>query len=837
VWLMKGITYGPLVDTPDGLPSEEVFRADLEKIVRLGCNTVRLYRPPRAEFLHACAEKGVQVLLGFDWPMNTDFLRERSGPREILRRARKIAREYRDFPAVLGFLVGNEVPATLVRWMTPARVQAFLEKMIRAMRQECPTHLYAYASYPSTEYLHPTNADFIGMNVYLEEREAYERYLWRLQHLGGDRPVVITEFGLDTLRHGGEKQAETHVWAWETGLQTGLAGHVAYAYTDQWFNGGESRTDWCFGVVETDRREKLAAIRLRGWLPSVQRASQSLRLKSWPRFSIVICTYGGARTLDEALRSTQGLPYPDYEVIVVDDGTPGDEIAQITARYREVRYERIPHAGLSTARNHGAQVATGEIIAYLDDDAEATEDWLHYLASIFSQPAYAAAGGPNVPPPPQTLSEALVIAAPGGPSHVLFNDREAEHLPGCNLAVRKSAWTEVGGFDARYWSAGDDVDFCWRLMERGHRLGFHPAAVVRHRRRSTVRAYLRQQRGYGRAEAMLIQAHADRFNRAGGARWRGFIYEPVQLAPSRRHHPASSRLYGGVFGHAPFQFVYTRPLAGWRVLVSGAGWWGVVTALIALALWWPWAWGLAVIALACPWIAVWPEWRQTQLPLGYRGRGPRLCLYGLMVWQGWARSWARWKQLLKERTRPQGPWPALGLRWPRFPHRKAVAEATYWSERGVTRDDLLAAVVDEMLRADWPCSVAGVFDAHDLTIEDGPIWRRWWRLQLTTVTEYHEFQQRLTRVRLASQATRLTIIVAVVLCVLVGLACWFSQALAIFLLALSFCAALAIEFFHGAQVQQLLRMTDYCARKLGLRHLDGSGAGKPGTTLPPSQTS
>jgi GT2 family glycosyltransferase len=89
-----------------------------------------------------------------------------------------------------------------------------------------------------------------------------------------------------------------------------------------------------------------------------------------------------------------------------------------------------------------------------------------------------------------------VSLSPGGPVEVLITDDRAEHVPGCNLAVRRTALEEIGGFDPAYTAAGDDVDVCWRLLDGSGRIAFSPAAVVYHHRRDTVRGYLRQQRGW-----------------------------------------------------------------------------------------------------------------------------------------------------------------------------------------------------------------------------------------------------------------------------------------------------------------------------------------------------
>ncbi|HTE69159.1 MAG TPA: glycosyltransferase family 2 protein, partial [Actinomycetes bacterium] len=170
-------------------------------------------------------------------------------------------------------------------------------------------------------------------------------------------------------------------------------------------------------------------------------------------------------------------------------------------------------------------------------------------ALAFGDRDVVVAGGPNLPCPDTELVERAVALSPGNPVEVLVGDDRAEHVPGCNLALRRSALNEIGGFDAGYTAAGDDVDVCWRLLDRGGRIAFSPAAQVHHHRRDTVRGYLRQQRGYGRAERMLTGHHRERFNRLGAARWSGFVYGGPRILP-RVLKPV---IYYGPMGVAPFQ--------------------------------------------------------------------------------------------------------------------------------------------------------------------------------------------------------------------------------------------------------------------------------------------
>jgi hypothetical protein len=253
-----------------------------------------------------------------------------------------------------------------------------------------------------------------------------------------------------------------------------------------------------------------------------------------------------------------------------------------------LRVIRTGHRGLSSARNTGLAAATGEIVAYIDDDAFPHHHWLTYLVLSINQNEYVAVGGPNIPPPDHGLVADAVAVAPGGPAHVMVTDREAEHLPGCNLAIRREALEAIGGFDTRFRSAGDDVDVCWRLQEAGGRLGFSPAAVVWHHRRDTVRGYWRQQVGYGRAEAMLAAKWPEKYNQIGQATWLGRLYGAATAVPLLPFQ--SARVHFGRWGGAAFQPAHQPAASLFDVLPLTSNWYALVLMLLvgtALSLVWP----------------------------------------------------------------------------------------------------------------------------------------------------------------------------------------------------------------------------------------------------------
>ena len=545
---LKAVTYGPFPD-----PRPEVIADDaveMKKVAAAGFNAVRVYHPPTMGLLDAAREAGLWVFVGLDWQWWCDFVSNPAVFSTAQMQLTKGLAQWGEHEAVAGVFVANEIPSDMVRWMGVTKVRKAIEELITLGRQSNPRLLYAYANFPTTEYLEPNNADFTAMNVYLEQREAFADYLPRLHNVAGDRPVLLSEFGLDTQRRGEEMQCDILDWCVDESLLAGMAGVTIYAWNDWWLNRGRIMDDWSFGLTDRHGQEKPALHRLAQKLTNISCPEDGIVLSGSPMFSVVICTHNGAHRMDACLRAVCAMTYPNYEVIVVDDGST-DDLVSVVEKYPKVRLIQIEHAGLSAARNLGAKEAKGEIIAYTDDDCEPDAAWLTWLADSFARHGWDACGGPNLPPLPESeddVDEAVVASAPGAPSHVLLGDVEAEHLPGCNLVVKKQALEKIGGFQTDYRVAGDDVDFCWRLGEAGYRLGFCGAAFVWHRRRTTLWRYFKQQYGYGKAEALLMRDHPERFVRGGGARWKGRVYAGGAMTADH-----GAVIYHGTMGTAAYQ--------------------------------------------------------------------------------------------------------------------------------------------------------------------------------------------------------------------------------------------------------------------------------------------
>ena len=710
---VRGVTYGAFA--PDAAGREyhdlSVVERDFALMAAAGINTVRIPHtmPPRA-LLDLAAACGLHVMVGLSAEQYLGFLIDRREAPDVAQLIRDKVKSCAGHPALLCYALGNEIPAPMARWLGRRKVERYLERMYHVVKDEDPQGLVTYVNYPTTEYLRLPFLDLLCFNVYLESQERFDAYLARLQNLAGDRPLVMSELGLDSLRNGEDVQARSLDWQVRTAFAAGCAGVFVFSWTDEWYRHGQGVGDWAFGLTREDRSPKPA-------LAAVREAIAEVPLPPhlpWPRVSVVVCTYNGSRTIRDCLDGASRLAYPDYEVIVVDDGS--SDATAVIARQYDCRLIQTENRGLASARNSGLAAATGDIIAYLDDDAYPDPDWLTYLAATFLRTGYAGVGGPNIAPPGDGPIAECVARAPGGPVHVLVTDREAEHIPGCNMAFRKSCLDAIGGFDPQFRTAGDDVDVCWRLQERGWTLGFHPAAMVWHHRRNSVRAYWRQQIGYGRAEAMLERKWPEKYNGPGHVRWVGRIYGDGLTHALGWRRP---RVYHGVWGAAPFQSLY-QPAPSLLGSLPQMPEWHLMTATLACIAALSAAWRPFKLAVPMLVVAIVPPVAQAWLSAaraGFHDPGARwatrlrrrLLTAMLHLIQPLARLRGRLLEGLTpwRRRGTPGPTPL----WP--------VTASIWSDQAQERDQRLRAMEAD-LRTEGACVLrGGRHDAWDLEVRGG----------------------------------------------------------------------------------------------------------------------
>jgi glycosyltransferase involved in cell wall biosynthesis len=806
---LQGVTYGPfrpaLASGPN-LPEPEKVAHDFALMRDLGINVLRLYHTPPRWFLDLAQTFRLRVMITIPWHKRVLFLDEHAG-----------------HAALLGFFIDNEIPADLVRWYGSRRMEEFLNGLVRLVKRHDPGALAAYANFPPTEYLLPSEVDFYSYNVYLHRRRDLVNYLARLQNLAGDKPLVLSEFGMDTIRHPEEEQARLLTEHVTTVFESGLAGTFIFSWTDEWFTDGVDVTDWAFGIVTRDRRPKASYRALQPLLQNPERPLHTRFASAMPlpMVTVVVCSYNGARTLRDCLSSLEDLNYPNYEVVFIDDGSK-DNTQEIMKDFPRVRNIVQKNCGLSVARNVGIAAARGEIVAFTDSDCMADRDWLYFLVHTLLSSHFAAVGGPNISPPATDWIQATVGAAPGSPSHVLLTDTIAEHVPGCNMAYHKWALDLIGGFDPEYRKAGDDVDVCWRLMQRGHVIGFSPAAVVWHYRRFEVRTYFSQQRGYGEAEAMLRYKHLQYFGPTGSALWHGNVYTQTRM-DSFFSRPV---IYHGIFGTGLFQCIYPKRYSPFAGLLGSLEWLGVTLFIFALSFPLPALRLIPLIMFGLTLLVGLGYMAQARIETKYDSMAARLLLLYLAVMQPWRRAWARYFTWLRGKRTPQAviatkeDAPHLSVGW------SSAGQLAFWSETGLERSQLLEQT-DKLLEEEgWKFSLDTGWTNWDLHIFAS----RWWNLRLRSMTEIYPHGRRLTRVGNFLNISTFSSLVGGVLLTFALMTMLTRPATSLWLLgALSFLAL--IWLIHGLRVRhRLAELVEVAAIRAGLQPVTkGKNPSHPGS--------
>ena len=754
-FFVKGVTYGPFKPDADGsyLGRPDQVDVDLALMREVGLNLMRIYHAPPRWFLDRCASAGMRVIVTLPWAKHIEFLRDRKARRQIAESVRVAVNAYAGHPAIFGYLVGNEISSTMVRWLGVRRVAEFIEGLIRIGRAIDSNTLFSYATYPPTEYLLPQNVDFCCFNVYLHDQRDFEHYLLRLQNLTGERPLILGEFGIDTIRHSQEEQAEMLSWHVDSVVKCGLAGTIFFTWTDEWFTGGQDISDWAFGIVTRQRAPKKSFYTLKGRLGQENSALPHRPLPRAPFVSVIVCSYNGGRTLATCLDSLGKLNYPDYEIILVDDGST-DDTRDIAEQFPHVRYIYQENHGLSHARNTGAAAAKGEVFAYTDSDCMADVDWLYYLIGTLLSGDYAGVGGPNVTPPAQNWIQACVAAAPGGPSHVLLTDIIAEHVPGCNMAFYRWAFENIGGFDAEYHKAGDDVDFCWRLQQAGCVIAFSATAIVWHHRRFTLRAFLKQQDGYGEAESLLRFKHLIFFGPTGTAKWRGQIYGTPRFSWFI-NRPV---IYHGIFGEGFFQSIYPTPQSEVAAYLSSIEWFALTIFLFGLGIFLP-ALRIVPYLMCGGTLCVALSYMvRTVIEPKFDTVHARLLVMFLALVQPLVRGWSRYFTWLHFKRTPRSVIRAHEYLPTDGNVTGSLSRQIFWSEEGRDRHYLLGAIFQLLEEEGWRYSTDTGWNEWDIQIYGN----FWWSIALQTVTEYHGSGKCLTRVRLRSRLVTTTVILNLV---------------------------------------------------------------------------
>jgi GT2 family glycosyltransferase len=231
-----------------------------------------------------------------------------------------------------------------------------------------------------------------------------------------------------------------------------------------------------------------------------------------PAFSVIIPTYNRPARLRACLESFHLLQYPEgeWELIVVNDG--GDhsfsKLGESIGDELPLRLIEQEHGGPASARNLGAQNASGAYLAFTDDDCRVTSNWLNEFESGFQRRLWHGLGGQTVNPYPENATaRAMQFFTDFLYEYLRMPNDDAYMLISNNAAIQRNIYLKEGGFDESFpYAAAEDRELSHRLNAKGYRLHYWPKAKVWHHHQVSARGYLSLQFRYGKGDYYFRRA-------------------------------------------------------------------------------------------------------------------------------------------------------------------------------------------------------------------------------------------------------------------------------------------------------------------------------------------
>lgn len=284
------------------------------------------------------------------------------------------------------------------------------------------------------------------------------------------------------------------------------------------------------GLQEGHLLRVLLSLASRGYL----KLDRIAEIEDYPGVSIIIPVRDRPEDLGECLQSIANLKYPKdrLEIIVVDDGSKSD-ISQAATTPDVSIIRQAESRGPAVCRNIGAEKADGDILAFLDADCMAGEDWLNEIVPFFRISTAGAVGGYVDGYYKESFLDRYEVVSSSlnmGKRLLLEGSTESSfYVPTANMLVSREAFAKTGGFEGGR-RVGEDVDFCWRMRNFGYTLLYVPFGRVAHKHRNRLGSMLKRRSEYGTSEASLYHTHRDKKKKIVISIYAGLSFLAVALA-------------------------------------------------------------------------------------------------------------------------------------------------------------------------------------------------------------------------------------------------------------------------------------------------------------------
>ena len=224
----------------------------------------------------------------------------------------------------------------------------------------------------------------------------------------------------------------------------------------------------------------------------------------WPTISLIVLNYNGKQHLQECLGSLLKLDYPEHcrEILLVDNASSDGSQDLVGEQFPSVRIiQNAGNLGFAAGNNVGARQATGEYIAFLNNDMRVDAQFAHALVTAVRSDSTAVCAGAKILSWDGTLVDFAgsaghfagyaYQAANGKPASAVADDTVRPVLFACGgaMLIDRQVFLDVGGFDEDFFAVYEDFDLGWRLWLLGHTVLYAPGAVVYHHHHGTLHRF------------------------------------------------------------------------------------------------------------------------------------------------------------------------------------------------------------------------------------------------------------------------------------------------------------------------------------------------------------
>ncbi len=236
------------------------------------------------------------------------------------------------------------------------------------------------------------------------------------------------------------------------------------------------------------------------------------------KVSVIIAVKKDNPNLRECIARLSKIAYQNYEILVLPDEA-------FVLDQKNLRIIPTGNCLPAKKRDVGAENACGEILAFIDDDAYPSENWLDEAVKDFEDLNVGAVGGPAVTPPNENFKSraggyvyaSWMVSGNFSYRYIIGKKQAIDDYPSCNLLVRKEIFKDIGGFKMNFWP-GEDTFLCLEIIKKGKKIIYEPGALVFHHRRPLFLSHLKQISSYGLHRGYFVKRFPE-----NSLRWQYFI--------------------------------------------------------------------------------------------------------------------------------------------------------------------------------------------------------------------------------------------------------------------------------------------------------------------------